>query len=129
MKIKYEFANEVIEIEVSDEWGQIVIEMDRQEALNDRRETRRHERLDLTMDESSWLCSGDDDPCDSVAKIERLDEIGMALMSLTRKQRDIFVAVHYYGLGITEYASRKGIAHSTASERLKAAEKNMKKFL
>lgn len=129
MKIKYEFTNEDIEIEVSDEWGRTIIELNRQEALNDRRETRRHEQLDLSLDESDWLCSDEDDPGDAVARIEYLDEIGIALMSLTRKQRDVFLAVHYYGLGITEYAARKGIAHSTASERLKAAEKNMKKFL
>ena len=38
MKIKYEFANEVIEIEVSDEWGMIVLEMDRLNYNNDKKE-------------------------------------------------------------------------------------------
>ncbi|HWQ88665.1 MAG TPA: hypothetical protein VN374_01675 [Desulfitobacteriaceae bacterium] len=31
MKIKYEFANEIIEIEVAEEWGNLLIDLDRQE--------------------------------------------------------------------------------------------------
>ena len=128
MKIRYEFTNEVIEIEVSDKWGQIIIEMNQREALNNRRETRRHESLDLSIDESEWLCSEEEDPADSITRMECGDEIEAALMGLTEKQRDVFIAVHYYGYGIAEYSRLKGIAHSTASERLKSAEKNLKKF-
>lgn len=48
MKIKYQFADETVEIEVSEEWGNVLIEFDRRERNNNRRETRRHES-----------CSGD----------------------------------------------------------------------
>ena len=43
MKIKYAFADETVEIEVSEEWGNILIDLDRQEYNNDHAETRRHE--------------------------------------------------------------------------------------
>ena len=46
MKIKYQFATETVEIEVSDDWGNLVIDLDRQEYNNDHKETRRHLSLD-----------------------------------------------------------------------------------
>ena len=46
MKIQYKFANESVEIEVSDEWGEILIDLDRQEYNNDHKETRRHYHLE-----------------------------------------------------------------------------------
>ena len=46
MKIKYQFATETVEIEVSDDWGNLVIDLDRQEYNNDHKENRRHVSLD-----------------------------------------------------------------------------------
>ena len=37
MKIKYAFADETVEIEVSEEWGNILIDLDRQEYNRPRR--------------------------------------------------------------------------------------------
>lgn len=129
MKIKYEFANEVIEIEVSDDWGEIVIELDRQEKLNDRKETRRHEQLDLALDESPWLKSDEELPDEIVArKLEEGARLRRAMNHLSEKQMDVIKEVYYRGYGITEYARMRGIAHSTASERLRSAEKVLKKF-
>lgn len=45
MKIKYQFANESIEIEVSDDWGNILIGLDRLEYNVNQKETRRHVSL------------------------------------------------------------------------------------
>ena len=46
MKIKYKFATETVEIEVADDWGNLVIDLDRQEYNNDHTETRRHVSYD-----------------------------------------------------------------------------------
>lgn len=46
MKIKYQFATETVEIEVADDWGNLVIDLDRQEYNNDHTETRRHVSYD-----------------------------------------------------------------------------------
>jgi len=46
MKIKYHFNTETIEIEVSEEWGEILVELDRQEYNINHKETRRHTSLD-----------------------------------------------------------------------------------
>ena len=42
MKIKYEFANEAVEIEVEEKWATIVLDLDREEYNGNHRETRRH---------------------------------------------------------------------------------------
>lgn len=42
MKITYEFATETVEIEVSEDWANLVIDLDRQEYNNNHAETRRH---------------------------------------------------------------------------------------
>ena len=129
MKITYESATETIEIEVSERWGNLIKEMDREEARVDRKETRRHEGLNLALDESSWLDSGEEDPGDAMVRLELRKEIDAALMQLTEKQREVFLAVHYYGYGVTEVAQMHGLDKSTVSKRLDVAEKKLKKFL
>ena len=56
-KYVYEFVNEAVEIEISEEWETILREEDRMEYNTDHRETRRHEGLNLSLD-SSWLIDG-----------------------------------------------------------------------
>ena len=46
MKIRYSFVNETISIDVPDDWGEILIDLDRQEYNNDHKETRRHYSLE-----------------------------------------------------------------------------------
>ena len=42
MKIKYEFVDGDVEVEVSDKWASIIDELDRLERNNDKKEKRRH---------------------------------------------------------------------------------------
>ena len=37
MKIKYEFATEAVEIEVEDQWAEVILELNQQEYNNNRR--------------------------------------------------------------------------------------------
>ena len=51
MKIKYEFANETVTIEVEDQWATVLVDLDREEYNDNHRETRRHCSLDaLNLD-------------------------------------------------------------------------------
>lgn len=47
---------------------------------------------------------------------------------LKPQQAELFIAVHLDGVPLKDYAARIGIAASTACEKLKRAEKNLKKF-
>ena len=129
MKITYESATETIEIEVSEKWGHLIEEMNKEDARVDRKETRRHEGLNLVLDESPWLDGGEEDPGDALIRVEVGRDINIALSRLTERQREVFLAVHYYGYGITEYAKKKGVSQPAITKSLKAAEKKLKKFL
>ena len=45
MKIQYKFATETVTIEVDDRWGELLVDLNRQEYNNDHKETRRHSSI------------------------------------------------------------------------------------
>lgn len=49
MKIKYEFADGDVEVDVPNEWASILVELDRLERNNDKKERRRHYSLDACV--------------------------------------------------------------------------------
>ena len=53
MKIEYKFVTGAVEVEVSNEWGTLLVDMDRQEYNNDHKETRRHISLDACQYEGA----------------------------------------------------------------------------
>ena len=119
-----EFKNEM-----NKKWANKKEKIEKKQSLIKRKETRRHEELNLALDESSWLDSGEEDPGDATVRLELRKEIDAALMQLTEKQREVFLAVHYYGYGVTEVAQMHGLDKSTVSKRLDVAEKKLKKCL
>ena len=46
MKYNYEFLDETVEIEISEEWAAVLYEFDKREYNNNHTETRRHITLD-----------------------------------------------------------------------------------
>ena len=71
----YEFVNETVEIEISEEWAAILREMDREEMLSDRRETRRHTSLEISNEYSGWLLDYRMDPLEILIRNETEREI------------------------------------------------------
>ncbi len=129
MKIKYEFANEVIEIEVSNEWGLVVLEMDRLDYNNDKKETRRHLSLDTGFDLGDCLTSDEYDPGRTIDEKTEQEIVKNILSHLTSTQAEIVQAVCFEGMSITEFAKRKGISQPAASQRLITAKNRLKKLL
>ena len=132
MKIKYEFVTgEVVEVEVEENIGKVIMELDRVEYNNDHKETRRHCTLSAVKYEGEWLISDIDDPGND----RNLDENGLeddmlsrALLTLPKKQRDAFFAIHREGYSVSEYAEEKGITQWAVYGLLRRAENNLKKF-
>ena len=94
MKIQYKFANESVEIEVSDEWGEILIDLDRQEYNSDHKETRRHYHLE------GCAYEGDDFAVEDPALTQLLEDDGLlaklpsAVTSLLPRQRRLINQVY-----------------------------------
>ena len=51
MKIQYKFATETVTIEVDDRWGELLVDLNRQEYNNDHKETRRHSSMDALAEQ------------------------------------------------------------------------------
>lgn len=129
MKIKYQFADETLEIEVSEEWGSVLIELDRRERNSNRQETRRHqsysgdnEKMDTLEDwstdiEANYLCKAD---------TERLT---VALEKLLPQQRELVRKVFFQETSITQIAHEMGVSQQAISKQLNVIYKNLKNFL
>lgn len=127
MKITWTFADETTsEVEVSAEWGTILVDLDRQEYNNDHKETRRHYRLDACAYE------GEDFAVEDTALTainERDDRITAALEKLSSKQREVIKALFYEGLTQKEYARLRGISIAAVSKMYRQATKKLREIL
>ena len=127
---QYKFTDEVITVEISDEWASVLAELDREEYNNDHAETRRHVSLDNGAD-GEWL---------STEKGKTLIEIAGKIFSpddkrfrkgrkaLSKKQAELYESVYDRGDSVGEYATDNKIDQSTASKRNSAVIKKFKKI-
>ena len=124
MKIKYQFATETVEIEVSDDWGNLVIDLDRQEYNTDRKETRRHVSLDAALYEGDVFV----DESASLESFADNYDLHQAISKLTDNQRRIIVGHYFEGLTYVALAQELGIAEANvrkaANRALKQIQKN-----
>ena len=128
MKIQYKFANESVEIEVSDEWGEILIDLDRQEYNNDHKETRRHASLyELNLDDA-YLPS-DYNLEDEILRKEEIKELVKALEILSPEQLHLVKSVYFEGKSVNTVAAEIGIDQSSVSHRLMRIRKKLEKVL
>jgi len=129
MKYTYKTRTKDVDIDVDERWVKILEEMDKEEDLNERKETRRHESLDLSMDEHEWLDNHEEPIEDTIRRLETAEALDEAIATLTAKQRDAFMAVHFYGLSIGEVAKIKGISKQAVAKSLAQAKRKLKNFL
>lgn len=129
MKIKYHYANETVEIDVSEEWGELLIDLDRQEHNNDHKETRRHCSLDDKLYEGAEY--GAEDPALLALASGPSDEerLHAAIRQLSPDQQDMVRAIYFENISVNDYAARKGVSQSAISHRLQTVKKFLKKIL
>ena len=130
MKITYKFVTgEVAEVEVSEEIGAVIVDLDRLEYNNDHKETRRHyslegkayEGMDYAVEDSGLeaLFAG---PTDE-------ERLRTAIQQLTPEQQEMVQAIYFENVSINDYAARMGVTQSAISHRLQTVKKKLKKFL
>ena len=124
MKFKYKFNNETIEIEVTDAWGVILLDFDRQERNNNQTEKRRHCSLNA-LDQDDNLLPADGDFSTEFADKEEID---FFLEQLLPRQRYLLEQVHINGKPLSEIAAEEGVSVAAVSQALKRAEKAFKKI-
>ena len=128
MKIKYEFATETVEIEVTDDWGAIVVDLDRQDYNTDHKETRRHCSLEAYNLDDGLLPSYENVE-QRILQAERDGQLYDALAHLNADQQELVRAIFFKGMSVSEYGKRHGISQPAASQRKIAVLKKLKNFL
>lgn len=128
MKIKYEFANETVEIDVEEEWANLVIDFDRQEYNNDHKETRRHNSLGAYEFEGSVFGTEDENINAIFEDTEMIDKLHIAMAHLSGKQKALIKAIYFDGMKATDYAVKTGVSKSAISQQLKTVLKKLKKY-
>ena len=137
MKIKYQFANESIEVEVSDDWGNILIDLDRQEYNVNKKETRRHVSLN-GMDYEGDIFADEIDIEELILKEEMSEVLRAAIRKLKPQQQELIYALYLSErpMSQAEYGKQIGIEETSvqqnarrAKARLKEIINNLKNFL
>lgn len=125
MKIKYKFATETVEIEVADDWGNLVIDLDRQEYNNDHAETRRHVSYDALDFDGDALAV--EDP--ALTTYTEQDALREAIEQLTPNQQYIIRAHYFEDRSFTEIAQALGVGVSSVTRSAERARNALKKLL
>ncbi len=117
------------DVEVTDEFAVQYAEMEHREYLVNRKETRRHQSLDKSMEHGFDVA----DPTVSVfEQVERrliFEQIHTALHKLTDKQRTVFLLYALDGLSFREIGEQLGLHKDTVREHYLSAIKKLKIFL
>ena len=126
---RYHFSNgETISIDVSDDWGEILIDLDRQEYNINHKETRRHCSLDaFNLDDT--LFPADDDVEAEVATKDEYRRLYAAIAQLSPRQQYLIQQVFIEGRKYTDIAREEGVDRTAISHATDRALKKLKKFL
>lgn len=129
MKYTYYTQTGPVNVDVDEKWMEVLKEMDREEYNANQKETRRHVELDISRDKSQWLDNNEEPIEDTICRLETAEALDEAIATLTAKQRDVFMAVQFYGLSIGEVAKVKGISKQAVAKSLAQAKRKLKNFL
>jgi RNA polymerase sigma factor (sigma-70 family) len=118
-----------IDVDVSDEFAAVYADMDRQDRLLERKETRRHQSLNKSMEHGFDV---PDDRVDVIAEQERYEithEMKYALNSLTEKQRTVVVFYCIYKMSFREIGDKMNMSKVMARKHYFAGITKLKKIL
>lgn len=128
-RIRYFDGTKYVEIEVTEEFAAEYAAMEHRDKLIERKETRRHQSLDKSL-EHGWDVA---DPSADVAlqaeRNEDKERLYAALQGLTDKQRAVLLLYIEEGKSFREIGEELGIHKDTIKEHYHAAIKKLKKFL
>lgn len=129
VKVRYEFiTGEVSEIEVDKDFGDLLVDFERQEYNNDHRETRRHVSLD-GMDYEGEIFAAEMDTESEVESREDISRLFCAMESLSPAQRELVLKVFFEKVRVADIARAEGVTEAAVRNRLQKIYARLKKFL
>lgn len=116
-------------VEVTDEFYSLYIEMEKETKNLERRETRRHQSLDKSIDNGFEVIDTSPNPEEVIIDKETKKQLKDALKKLTEKQRTVFFLYVEEKLSFAKIGEQIGISKDTVKEHYWSAIKKLKKFL
>lgn len=135
MKIKYEFVTgEKLEIEVEDNIGEIVVELEVMQSRRNRTETRRHNSLESMQEQRPGYNPRQfiDEKADIEQYIVDSDERECLHQAIGKLETKDALIVHKYffeNRTMSEIGSELGVSAMAISKRLKKIPGKIKKFM
>ena len=128
--ITYRFADGTREeVEVTEEFAAEYAEMEHKDALIERKETRRHQSLDKSLEHGFDIADPTVDIAEMAERRELSDKIHRVLEILTEKQRMVFELHVSEGLPFRAIGERIGLGTYTVRDYFYNAVKKLQKFL
>lgn len=129
VKVRYEFiTGEVSEIEVDQDFSDLLVDFERQEYNNDHKETRRHVSLDGMDYEGEIFTSGADTENEAESR-EDISRLYCAMEALSSAQRELVLKVFFEKVRIVDIARAEGVTEAAVRNRLQKIYARLKKFL
>ncbi len=128
--ITYRFADGTREeVEVTEEFALEYAEMEHKDALIERKETRRHQSLDKSLEHGFDILDPQANISEEIERKELSEEIRKALHKLTEKQRTVVLLRISDGMSFREIGERIGLGTYTVRDYFYNAVKKLQNFL
>lgn len=136
-KIRYEFiTEEIVEIEIRDEWGEKLKSVKREQWKLDKREERHSVNFANLDGKEEYFADSDDDPFVMIEeeryrdyKADHERKIAIAFSELGESQRELLKTLYEDGISKQEYADAIGVSPSAISHRIETIRIKLKKVL
>jgi len=136
MKVHYEFSRDGItgarnfsDVEVSEELGAVLAELDREEYNSNQTETRRHESLSNNNDKWDTLIDKTVDIENEIICNFEYERLHKAMKQLLPQQQELVKKVFFQGFTVAEIARQENVTKQSVHERLDRVIKKIKKYL
>ena len=130
MKITFEFVTgETAEIEVTDAIGEVSIEIDKEMASSNRRETRRHNSISRLEEVGIQFPDESGDIVALLLENEVNKKLRAAMNNLLPQQQELIRQVFFEERSLVEIARERGVTEGAVRNRLRKIYMRLKFFL
>lgn len=116
-------------VEVSDEFALAYAEIERAERLIERKETRRHQSLDKSLEHGWDIADPRENVFEKVERNERNRQLYQAIATLPPQQQKLLYEVYFEYIPQVEIARREGVTKFAVNKRLSRILARLKKLL
>lgn len=117
------------DVEVTEEFAAQYSEMEHREYLVNRKETRRHQSLDKSMEHGFDLADPNVNVFEQVERRLWTEKLHKAIAALSPEQQELLRQVYFEYIPQTEIAEREGVTKKAINNRLARILQRLKKFL